>query len=159
MIRRFTGALAATLGLLAGLWLMLAPVALGTQPKGLDSDWNDPTTTEFVTGAVIAFVGLVGLVAFALAIREELVRRGAVTNARAVRAGAGEGAAATTEPEPAEAAGAVTTTAAEPPRAAQAAGASEDERLAHLLAPLVEALAEDTRPGARNGAPRGGEYR
>lgn len=78
MIRRFVGAVAAALGLMAGLWLMLAPVALGTQPKGLDGDWADPTITEFVSGAVIAVVGLAGLVAFALAIREEVVRRGLV---------------------------------------------------------------------------------
>ena len=158
MIRRFTGALAAALGLLAGLWLMLAPVALGTQPKGLDSDWNDPTMTEFVTGAAIAFVGLVGLIAFAMAIREELARRGVVSGAaRAVSAGADDGPAATAAS--AGTAGPVTTAVAEPPRTPEAGVASEDEQLAHLLAPLVEALAEDTRPGARNGAPHGGEYR
>lgn len=157
MIRRFVGAVAAALGLAAGLWLMLAPVALGTQPKGLDSDWNDPTITEFVTGAAIAVVGLVGLITFALALREEAVRRGLVTR---------PAAPAAPEPAPAPAEPAVRDASAAP---VAASAESEDERVADLLAPLVRALAEDmgdARSGGvspSNGAygahQRGGEYR
>jgi pyruvate/2-oxoglutarate dehydrogenase complex dihydrolipoamide acyltransferase (E2) component len=150
MIRRFTGALAAALGLLAGLWLMLAPVALGTQPAGLDSDWNDPTITEFTTGAVIAVVGLVGLVAFAMSIRDEVVRRGLV-------------AAPAPAEVPQETAPAAVPAAGPAGPAAPAAG---DEQVADLLAPLVRALADDMGPRATpNGAPRGtgtpygGDYR
>lgn len=140
MIRRFVGAVAAALGLVAGLWLMLAPVALGTQPAGLDSDWNDPTITEFVSGAVIAVVGLIGLVAFALAIRDEVVRRGLVARPES-----------RTVPDPQAGAAPV-----EPAVRDGVPAASEDERVADLLAPLVRALAEDN---ATNGAhQRGGEY-
>lgn len=44
MIRKFVGAVAAALALMAGLWLMIAPFALGTQPE--NADWTDPTTSE-----------------------------------------------------------------------------------------------------------------
>ena len=153
MIRRFVGAVAAALGLVAGLWLMLAPVALGTQPAGMDSDWNDPTVTEFVSGAVIAVVGLAGLVAFALAIRDELVRRGLVARPAARTAPDPQAGAAPVEPAVRDG-----VPAASPAPAAPAApAATEDERVADLLAPLVRALAEDN---AANGAhQRGGEYR
>lgn len=161
MIRRFVGAVAAAVGLVAGLWLMLAPFALGTQPAGLDSDWNHPAMTEFVTGAAVAFVGLIGLIAFAMAIRGEAVRRGLV----------GRPSAPTTDTAP-------QTTYdgrhAEPavrdgePVPYAAPAVSEDERVADLLAPLVRAFAEDMgsaeggRPPANGGYtahPRGGEYR
>lgn len=61
MIRRLVAAVAAVLGLLAGLWLMLAPFALGNQPAG--RDWTRSTTVTVVTGGVVALVGLVGFVA------------------------------------------------------------------------------------------------
>lgn len=162
MIRRFVGAVAAAVGLAAGLWLMLAPIALGTQPAGLDSDWNDPTMTEFATGAAVAFVGLIGLIAFAMAIHGEAVRRGLI----------GRPAARATDTAPeAEYGGrhaesAVRETEAVP---SEAPAVSEDERVADLLAPLVRALAEDmgsaegrATPPANGGYtahPRGGEYR
>ncbi|MFI7708298.1 hypothetical protein [Nonomuraea sp. NPDC049480] len=114
MIRKFVGAVAAALATLAGLWLMIAPLALGTQPE--NAGWTDATTSEFFTGLGVAVVGLVGLVAFALALHEELVSRGLV----AVRRRA--------EPEP------------EPVPAAPQTSSAE---LAALLAPLVEALRED----------------
>jgi hypothetical protein len=41
MIRKFVGAVAASLATLAGLWLMIAPFALGTQSD--DAGWTDPT--------------------------------------------------------------------------------------------------------------------
>lgn len=164
MIRRFVGAVAAAVGLLAGLWLMLAPVALGTQPAGMDSDWNDPTMTEFVTGAAVAFVGLIGLIAFAMAIRGEAVRRGLIGRPEAETEA---GTAPDAEYGGRHAEPAVPETEAVPP-ASPEAPASEDERVADLLAPLVRALAEDmgtaegrTPPanGGYTAQPRGGEYR
>lgn len=161
MIRRFVGAVAAAVGLVAGLWLMLAPFALGTQPAGLDSDWNDPTMTEFVTGAAVAFVGLIGLIAFAMAIHGEAVRRGLI----------GGPAASTTDTAPQTSYDGRHAEAAErhsEPVPSAAPAVSEDERVADLLAPLVRALAEDMgpaeggRPPANGGYtahPRGGEYR
>ncbi|SEG76989.1 hypothetical protein SAMN05444920_104437 [Nonomuraea solani] len=117
MIRKFVGTVAASLAALAGLWLMIAPFALGTQPEG--SDWTNATQSEFFTGLGVAVVGLAGAVSFALAIHEELVVRGLVVPKPR-----------RTEPEP------------EPVPAAAAPQASSAE-LATLLAPLVEALRED----------------
>jgi hypothetical protein len=117
MIRKFVGAVAAALAVLAGLWQMIAPFALGTQPE--NADWTDPTSSEFFTGLGLAVVGLAGMVAFVLAIHEELVARGlVVARQRQVEP----------EPEP------------EPEPAAPQASSAE---LASLLAPLVEALRED----------------
>ncbi|MDP4500373.1 hypothetical protein [Nonomuraea turcica] len=125
MIRKFVGAVAASLAVLGGLWLMIAPFALGTQPE--NADWTDPTISEFFTGLGVAVVGLAGVVSFAMALREELVARGVV----AVRP-------RVAEPEP-EAV----------PSTPQASSAE----LAALLAPLVEALREDLKTGEhrRNG--------
>ncbi|MEU4577987.1 hypothetical protein ACBI99_38540 [Nonomuraea sp. ATR24] len=128
MIRKFIGAVTAVLAALAGLWLMLAPFALGTQPA--NADWTDPTTAEFFTGLGVAVIGLAGAAAFAAAIHEDLVARGLVT----VRERKAE-----PEPEPA-------------PAAPQTSSAE----LAALLAPLVEALREDlnhtARPNRQNGS-------
>ncbi|GAA2684308.1 hypothetical protein GCM10010412_070550 [Nonomuraea recticatena] len=77
MIRTFVGAVAAVLASLAGLWLMIAPFALGTQPES--ADWSNPTITEFSTGLGVAVIGLAGAAAFAAAIYENLVTRGLVT--------------------------------------------------------------------------------
>ncbi|MCK2214422.1 hypothetical protein MF672_011560 [Actinomadura sp. ATCC 31491] len=123
MIRKFVGAVASALALLAGLWLMIAPWALGTQPE--NADWTDPTTTEFWTGLGVAVVGLIGAVTFALAIYEDLVTRGLVV-VKPRKA----------EPEP------------EPVAAAPQASSAE---LATLLAPLVEALREDINRTDRTG--------
>ncbi|MEU0566524.1 hypothetical protein ABZ297_14170 [Nonomuraea sp. NPDC005983] len=120
MIRKFVGTVAAALALIAGLWLMIAPFALGTQPE--NADWTDPTISEFFTGLGVAVVGLVGVAAFVAAIHEELVARGLVT----VRERRPE-----PEPEPA-------------PAAPQVSSAE----LAGLLAPLVEALREDLNNNA-----------
>lgn len=185
MIRRFVGAVAAAVGLLAGLWLMLAPVALGTQPAGMDSAWNDPTMTEFVTGAAVAFVGLVGLIAFAMAIHGEAARLGLIAGKAAPASAVSTPPATDTEPEaehggrhaepgvretqpvPPAAPAASTPSTPSTPSAAPSTP-SEDERVADLLAPLVRALAEDmgtaegrTPPanGGYTAHPRGGEYR
>ncbi|MBE1589140.1 hypothetical protein ACFPOI_35085 [Nonomuraea angiospora] len=115
MIRKFVGAVAAALAVLAGLWLMIAPFALGSQPE--DADWTNTTQSEFFTGLGVAVVGLIGAICFVLAIYEELVARGLV-----------EVRQRQPEPEP------------EPVPAAPQASSAE---LASLLAPLVEALRED----------------
>ncbi|MGP3934305.1 hypothetical protein [Nonomuraea sp. KM88] len=116
MIRKFVGAVTAALATLAGLWLMIAPFALGTQPEA--GDWTDATRSEFFTGLGVAVVGLAGAIAFVLAIHADLVARGLVE----VKQRAPEPA-----PEPV------------PAPAPQASSAE----LATLLAPLVEALRED----------------
>ncbi|MEV0597290.1 hypothetical protein [Nonomuraea cavernae] len=117
MIRKFVGAVAATLALMAGLWLMIAPFALGTQPES--GDWIGATKSEFFTGLGVAVLGVVGLAAFVASIHEELVARGLVT-VRERRP----------EPQPA-------------PEPAPVAPQSSSTELATLLAPLVEALRED----------------
>ncbi|MFG1947361.1 hypothetical protein [Nonomuraea sp. NPDC048826] len=126
MIRKFAGAVLAALAALAGLWLMVAPFALGTQPEG--AAWNDATVTEFWTGLGVTVVGLAGAAAFAAAIHADLVARGLVTVRERKR-----------EPEPQPAPAAPQTSSAE---------------LAALLAPLVEALREDLngREQRQNGA-------
>lgn len=123
MIRKFVGAVTAALALIAGLWLMIAPFALGAQPEG--ADWTDPTKSEFFTGLGISVVALAGAGAFAAAIYAELVARGLVTVRQRPA-----------EPEPAPAA---------------PAGASSAD-LATMLAPLVEALREDMKV-RQNGSP------
>ncbi|MFI7454706.1 hypothetical protein ACIBQX_45040 [Nonomuraea sp. NPDC049714] len=126
MIRTFMGAVMAGLAFMAGLWLMIAPFALGTQPE--NASWTSATTSQFWTGLGVAVVALAGVAAFVIAIRDELVTRGLV-EAR--------------KPEPAPT----------PPPAAPSPETSSSE-LATLLAPLVEALREDLnhRPGRRNGS-------
>ncbi|MFB4269296.1 hypothetical protein [Nonomuraea sp. GTA35] len=128
MIRKFVGAVAAALAVLAGLWLMIAPFALGTQPEG--ADWTNATQSEFFAGLGVAVVGLVGAIAFVLAVHEELVVRGLVVP---------KPRGPEPEPEPVPVAAAPQATSAE---------------LAGLLAPLVEALREDL-----NHNPRTGEHR
>ncbi|MCF6467588.1 hypothetical protein FAF44_04060 [Nonomuraea sp. MG754425] len=127
MIRKFVGAVVAALAALAGLWLMIAPFALGTQPE--NADWTNATHSEFFSGLGVAVVGLAGVIAFVLAIHEELVARGLVVPKPR-------------RPEP------------EPEPVPAAAPQSSSAELASLLAPLVEALREDL-----NTTPRSGEHR
>ncbi|MEV4167820.1 hypothetical protein [Nonomuraea sp. NPDC049709] len=127
MIRKFVGVVAATLAVLAGLWLMIAPFALGTQPEG--ADWTNATQSEFFTGLGVAVVGLAGAIAFVLALHEDLVVRGLVVP---------KPRQAEPEPEPV-------------PAAAPQASSAE---LAGLLAPLVEALRADLNTGPRSGEHR-----
>ncbi|QYC37790.1 hypothetical protein Nocox_00770 [Nonomuraea coxensis DSM 45129] len=124
MIRKFVGAVASALAVLAGLWLMIAPWALGSQPE--NADWTGITTSQFWTGLGVAVVGLAGAISFALAIHEDLVARGLVV-VKPRRA----------EPEP------------EVVPAAPAQTSSAE--LATLLAPLVEALREDMNRTDRTG--------
>ena len=66
MIRRLIAAVAAALGVLAGLWLALSPFALGTQPDG--RDWTRPTTVTVASGGAVALVGLIGFLGAATAL-------------------------------------------------------------------------------------------
>ncbi|MGH3503258.1 MAG: hypothetical protein ACRDQA_20540, partial [Nocardioidaceae bacterium] len=76
MTRRLAGATVSCLAVLGGLWIVLAPFALGIQASG--ADWTDETTTDVATGLGLAAVGLIGVIAFAVATRYHLLERGAV---------------------------------------------------------------------------------
>lgn len=77
MTRRLIGALVSLLALLIGLWLVLAPFALGFQPE--NRDWTDNTLTDVWTGIPLAVVGLVGVVVFAMALRVHMLQAGYIT--------------------------------------------------------------------------------
>lgn len=121
MTRRFIGAVASCLVLFTGLWLVLAPFALGFQPKG--KDWTDQTFTNVWSGIGLAVVGLIATVAFVAALIRHLAERGLISPRPARR------------PAPAQQADAV-------PAQEQAAPAASGD-LDKLLAPLVAALAHD----------------
>jgi hypothetical protein len=127
MIRTFMGAVMAGLAFVAGLWLMIAPFALGAQPE--NASWTGATTSQFFTGLGVAVVALAGVAAFVAAIRGELVTRGLVK----IR-----------KPDPAPV----------PSPSPSPSPETSSSELAALLAPLVEALREDLnhRPGRQNGS-------
>ncbi|MBK0331346.1 hypothetical protein I8D64_08015 [Brachybacterium sp. MASK1Z-5] len=77
MTRRLIGAIATLLAMMAGLWLVLSPFALGFQKK--DADWTDATLTDVWTGLPLALVGLIGVIVFAAALRKHMVQAGFVT--------------------------------------------------------------------------------
>lgn len=118
MTRRLAGAVASCLALLAGLWLILAPFALGIQPS--NTDWKDETLTDFWSGVGLGALGLIGLIAFAAALARAVREQGLVAPRRT---------AAPAEPAP--------TPAAAPAEQAQTSD------LDQLLAPLITALTED----------------
>lgn len=123
MTGRLAGAVASCLGVLAGLWLLLAPFALGAQPAG--ADWTDETWTDVASGAGLVVLGLVGAVAYAAAIHQHLVEHGhVVPRPRRVPVTPVPAPAATSAP------------AAEAPT-------SGDPELRAMLAPLVAALTHD----------------
>lgn len=132
MTRRLAGAVVATAVLLTGLWLVLAPFALGTQPSG--KDWTDLTLTDVWSGIGLGVVGLAGLTAFILAIREHLLDAGVLRVAKPQHA----------PPAPAA-----------PPQAEEPASGSGELR--ELLAPLIAALSDDMNREQQpppNGAPQ-----
>lgn len=59
---------------LTGIWLAVAPFAVGYQPDG--ADWVDATIVGVATGAGLVLVGLVTLVVVARALGAEVRRRG-----------------------------------------------------------------------------------
>jgi hypothetical protein len=64
---------AATIAL-TGVWLIIAPFAVGYQPDG--ADWVDATVIGVATGAALIVLGLVTSIVLATAIRAEAHRRG-----------------------------------------------------------------------------------
>lgn len=118
MTRRLAGAVASCLTLLAGLWLILAPFALGVQPSG--ADWKDETLTDVWSGIGLGALGLIGLIVFAAALVGSVREQGLVTPRR-------------------------TTPAADEPStpAPAAPGQAPTSDLDQLLAPLITALTED----------------
>ena len=76
MTKYFIGIVGSLAGALAGAWLILAPFALGYQPAG--ADWIDATRVDFWTGIAVLAISLVGAVAYILALRKELKRRGII---------------------------------------------------------------------------------
>ncbi|UEJ81354.1 SPW repeat protein [Brachybacterium halotolerans subsp. kimchii] len=77
MTRRLIGAIASLLAMMAGLWLVLSPFALGFQKK--DADWTDATLTDVWTGLPLALVGLIGVIVFAAALGKHMVQARFVT--------------------------------------------------------------------------------
>jgi hypothetical protein len=74
MAKYVIGATGALLGALAGVWLMLAPFALGYQGSG--ADWADPTYVDFWTGLPLLVISLAGSILYISGLVEELRRRG-----------------------------------------------------------------------------------
>lgn len=139
MTRRLVCAVTGLLGALAGLWLVLAPFALGIQPR--DADWTDETWTNVATGAGLVLVGLICVLASATALHQHLVDTGLVTPRP-------KHAPAPQQPEP-------------EPVAAPAPASTDgtDSELKALLAPLVTALTQDLDRDRRDGNQAGvGNY-
>jgi hypothetical protein len=94
--RFYVGILGGIAGVVGGAWLILAPFALGYQPK--NAAWADATKVDVFTGIGILVLGLVGVAAFAAGLAATLRAEGALAP-RARRAAA--------PPEPVEATGEV----------------------------------------------------
>jgi hypothetical protein len=120
MTRRLTGAVASSLVLLTGLWLILAPFALGIQPE--DVAWKDETLTDVWSGIGLGALGLIGVITFAAAL-VQCLREGGLIARQNARSPADSGARAST------------------PESAPPPAPSSD--LDRLLAPLIEALTSD----------------
>lgn len=131
MIRRLAGAVASFLAMLAGLWLILAPFALGAQPK--DADWTHETFTNVWSGIGLGVLGLIGAVAFSIALVQHLRARGLITPRAAKNQATHEEPQNSAAPEP----------------AAPSAPAAGD--LDKLIAPLVDALTTDLERDHTNG--------
>jgi heme exporter protein D len=76
MTKHVVGMVGAVLGFLGGLWLILAPFAQGYQPAG--ASWTDATVNDFWVGIGLGIVSLIGLLTYALGLRDDLVARGIV---------------------------------------------------------------------------------
>ncbi|WP_152353941.1 hypothetical protein [Brachybacterium subflavum] len=147
MTRRLIGAIASLLAMMAGLWLVLSPFALGFQKK--DADWTDATLTDVWTGLPLALVGLIGVIVFAAALSKHMVQAGFVTPRPAPQQ------AQYGQQDPAQQYGQqqygqqpyaqqAYAQQAYPQQGAQAAPASERSReMDAMLEPLIAALARD----------------
>lgn len=134
MMRRVAGAVASFLATLAGLWLILAPFALGTQPK--NADWTHETFTNVWSGIGLGVLGLIGVVGFTTALLQNLRNRGLITP-RPAKNQTGSAAAATQS---------ATT---EPASAAPSASHELDQLIAPLVTALTTDLDRDDRQAAR----------
>lgn len=137
MTRRLVGAAASGIAVLAGLWLVLAPFALGIQRK--DVDWTDQTWTDVATGGGLVLLGVIGVAASAAALSQHLLETGLV-KPRLRHAPAPEPAPADTRPPAQEPEG-------------------TDGELKALLGPLVSALAQDMERDRNGGSQTHGQYR
>ncbi len=149
MIRTFMGAVMAGLAFMAGLWLMIAPFALGAQPE--NASWTGATTSQFFTGLGVAVVALAGVAAFVAAIHGELVTQGLVKVRKPNPAPA---LAPVPTPTPSSSPTPTSSPTLTPTSSPSPSPEMSSSELAALLAPLVEALREDLnhRPGHRNGS-------
>jgi len=66
--------------ILVGVWLIIAPFAVGYQPDG--ADWADTTIIGVATGTAVILLGLLTLLVVGGALRAELRRRGLAPSAR-----------------------------------------------------------------------------
>ncbi|MFP4636413.1 MAG: hypothetical protein ACLFRD_11170 [Nitriliruptoraceae bacterium] len=105
---------------LIGVWLLLAPFAVGYQPEG--ADWIEATTIGVVTGVVLVVLGLFVTGVVATALRDEIRRHGL--------------APATRRPSPQH--------PTSPPGSEQP-NSPDGSELEALLEPLTAALLEDLR--------------
>lgn len=122
MTQRLTGAVTSALAMLAGLWLILAPFALGTQPNNID--WKQETFTNVWSGIGLGTLGLIGVITFITGLIQHLGHRGLIT-----RRSQNRPSSTRAQPEPAP-----TTDPATP---------SSSTELDKLIAPLVASLATD----------------
>lgn len=125
-IAGLAGACAVTL---IGVWLIVAPFAVGYQPDG--ADWVDATLVGVATGAALVVLGLVTMVVLAGALRDEARRRGIAPGAAV-------------EPTPDDRSSAGGEVEDEPDVDEPA---DEPADLEAVLAPLAAALLEDLRNG------------
>lgn len=108
---------------LVGVWLVVAPFAVGYQPEG--ADWVDATIIGVATGAGVIVLGLLALLVVAGALRAEIRRRGLAPTGRPRSEDDGQAVDADVDDDPVPAA---------------AAG-----DLDTILASLATALLEDVR--------------
>jgi hypothetical protein len=64
---------------LIGVWLIIAPFAVGYQPDG--ADWVAATFIGVATGAVLIVLGLAPMIVLAATLRDEARRRGIIPRA------------------------------------------------------------------------------
>ncbi len=76
MAKYFVGIVGALLGVLAGIWLIVAPFALAYQNGG--QDWADPTYVDFWTGMGLVVISMVGVISYASGLTGELRSRGII---------------------------------------------------------------------------------
>lgn len=125
MTQRLAGAVTSCLAMLAGLWLILAPFALGTQPA--NTDWKNETFTDVWSGIGLGTLGLIGVIIFTTALLQHLAQRGLISP----RTDRRQATTASTSDQP------------EPEHATASAAPSPSSDLDKLIAPLVESLTTD----------------